>query len=121
MDRSDVITLLTTTYTTDDYGVNTATTTGKDVYCQVDSISMTEFYEAGRNGLNPEDRFRMFAYDYSGETLIEYNGNVYAVYRTYLRRDDTIELYVQREGGARAHQQQPDESPGSGGQVPTGV
>ena len=40
----------------------------------------------------------MFAYDYEGEKIVEYQGKRYAVYRTYLGRDDTLELYVQEEG-----------------------
>lgn len=41
----------------------------------------------------------MFVGDYNGEKLVEYNGETYAVYRTYLAKNDTIELYVERKGG----------------------
>lgn len=44
--------------------------------------------------------FLVFAGEYSGEALVEYDGKTYAIYRTY--RDlnsDYIELYAQREGG----------------------
>jgi hypothetical protein len=61
MDRSEVITLLTTTRTQDAYGVWTETETGRDVFCQVDSVTRAEFFEGGRNGLNPQYRFTMFA------------------------------------------------------------
>jgi hypothetical protein len=67
--------------------------------CQVDSITRAEFFEGGRNGLNPEFKFTMFFGDYSGESIVEYQGKTYAVYRTYLRRTDIIELYVERKGG----------------------
>lgn len=99
MDRSAVITLLATTTTQDDYGVWRETETPKSVYCQVDSVTQREFFEGGRNGLNPEFKFTMFFGDYSGEQIVIYNGDSYAVYRTFQRRDDRIELYVQRKGG----------------------
>ena len=99
MDKSDVITLIQTNKRKDEYGRWIAYTTSRDVLCQVDSISQNEFFEAGRNGLNPEFRFTMFQYDYQDEVLVEYKGDQYSVYRTYIRRDDNIELYVERKGG----------------------
>ena len=99
MDRSSVISLISETKAKNKYGVYQTTTTSRDVYCQVNSITRSEFYEAGRNGLNPEYEFTMFVGDYNGERIVEYNGETYAVYRTYFGRNDTIELYVQREGG----------------------
>ena len=100
MDRSDVLTLISQTRTQDDYGRWIPNTSERQVYVQVDSITHSEFYDAGRNGLNPEYRFTMFAYDYQGEELCEYNGNKFAIYRTYKRRDDMIELYAERQGGS---------------------
>ena len=99
MDRSDVIKLISETRAQDDYGRWIATKTEKRVMCQVDSITRAEFFEGGRNGLNPEFKFTMFFGDYNGESVVEYQGKTYAVYRTYLRRTDIIELYVERKGG----------------------
>lgn len=99
MDRSDVINLISESRAQDDYGRWIATKTSKQVMCQVDSITRAEFFEGGRNGLNPEFKFTMFFGDYSGESIVEYQGKTYAVYRTYLRRTDIIELYVERKGG----------------------
>jgi len=99
MDRSDVINLISESRTQDDYGRWIATKTSKQVMCQVDSITRAEFFEGGRNGLNPEFKFTLFFGDYSGESIVEYQGKTYAVYRTYLRRTDIIELYVERKGG----------------------
>lgn len=100
MDRSSKITLLESTQSQNAYGVWTDTLTAKDVYCQVDSVTRAEFFEGGRNGLNPEYRFTMFFGDYNGEQTVIYNGNTYSVYRTYHARTDTIELYVERKGGS---------------------
>ena len=99
MDRTDVIKLLSVSKTQDQYGVWRETITEKQVFCQVDSVSAAEFFEGGRAGLNPEYRMTMFSGDYSGETMLIYNGLTYAIYRTYQRRDDNVELYVERKGG----------------------
>lgn len=99
MDRSDVMFLISLTKEQNEFGVWEITRTRRQVFCQVGSVTQTEFYEAGRNGLNPEYRFTMFFGDYAGETEVEYNGNVYSIYRTYLTRSDTIELYAERKGG----------------------
>ena len=100
MDRSEVITLVSSERTQDQYGVWTDALTGRDVFCQVDSVTRQEFFEGGRNGLNPEFRFTMFFGDYDGERDLIYKGNAYSVYRTYIGRKDTIELYVERKGGS---------------------
>lgn len=99
MDRSDVITLIKETSTRNQYGVFVTTRTSRQVFAQVDSVTQTEFFEGGRNGLNPELRFTVFRYDYDDETIVEYNGYTYGVYRTYAGRDDTLELYAERKGG----------------------
>lgn len=98
--RDAVITLITNTYALDDYGVQRRTETRKDVFAKVGSITRSEFYSAGRNGLNPDYMFTVFHSDYDGEAVCEYEGKRYAIYRTYFPgQGDYIELYVQREGG----------------------
>lgn len=99
MDRSDVITLIGVSIEQDDYGVRRQIPHSREVMCQVNSVTQTEFFEAGRKGLNPEYRFTLFFADYNDETIVEYNGRQYAVYRSYYRRDDKIELYCERKGG----------------------
>lgn len=99
MDRSNVISLVSTNQTQDAFGVWRQTETKRDVFCQVDSVTRAEFFEAGRSGLNPEFRFTLFAGDYNGESIVIFNGKAYSVYRTYHARTDEIELYVERKGG----------------------
>lgn len=94
-----VLYLISQTKEQDDYGVWKSNKTESQVYCSVQSISMAEFYEAGRNGLNPAYRFLVFQGDYNGEELCRFEGNQYAIYRTFRRDPDTIELYVERKGG----------------------
>ena len=102
MDRSNVIKLIGTTQAQDKYGVWRSTPTERQVMCQVDSVTRAEFFDGGRNGLNPEFVFTMFQGDYNGESIVEYNGKTYSVYRTYHGRTDKIELYVERKGGTNA-------------------
>lgn len=99
MDRSNVINLITETTGKDKFGVTVSTTSSRQVFCQIDSITRAEFFEAGRNGLNPEMMITMFYGDYHGEKIVEYNGERFGVYRVYRSRTDTIELYVERKGG----------------------
>lgn len=100
MDRSEVLTLIGTTRTQDEYGIWRETPTERNVFCQVNSITRSEFFDAGRNGLNPEFMFSMFAGDYEGERVCEYRGQKYSIYRTYIARNDVIELYAERKGGS---------------------
>lgn len=99
MDRSQVITLVGETKTQDDLLVWRSVPTSRRVFCQVDSVTQTEFFEGGRNGLNPELRFTLFGPDYEGERTVIYNSLAYGVYRTYYARTDEIELYCERKGG----------------------
>ena len=99
MDRSDVISLISQNKYQDDLGVWRSTISKKQVFCQVESISQTEFYEGGRNGLNPSFKFVVFYADYDNESIVEYKSETYAVYRTYLRKNDYLELYCERKGG----------------------
>lgn len=99
MDRSNVINLISTTKEQDENGVWRETTNRRMVFCNVSSVTASEFFEGGRNGLNPQFRMVMFFGDYQGETILEYNGATYAIYRTYHRGTDELELYVERKGG----------------------
>lgn len=94
-----VIRLVATTTVKDEYGVDRTVKTARDVFCKVRSASRAEFFDGGRNGLNPEYSFVMFAADYQGETIVEYEGKTYSVYRTYRTDADYIEIYVERKGG----------------------
>lgn len=99
MDRSDVINLLEVIKTQDDYGRWIEAVQKNEVYAQVMSITQTEFFEAGRNGLNPSYKFVIFFGDYNGEPMVEYKNEAYSIYRTYHTRTDKLELYCERKGG----------------------
>ena len=95
---TDVIKLITQTVSLDDYGNEVLTETEKTVFCEVDSITQTEFYAAADTEINPEYRFTVFFGDYDGQTVINYHDVRYSVYRTY-RTSDGLELYAERKIG----------------------
>ena len=94
-----MIYLIAETYTQNTLLQWVTTETKRMVYCDVRSVYRSEWFEAGRNGLQPAFVFAMFGPDYEGEKIVEYNGKRYGVYRTYQGKTDTIELYVEEKGG----------------------
>lgn len=96
---TDVLILVTKNITTDEYGREEATETEKTIYCEVDSITQSEFYSAANTELNPEYRFTVFFGDYDGQEVVKYHGQRYAIYRTF-RQGDDLELYAERKAGA---------------------
>lgn len=72
----------------------------KEVYCDVKSITQTEWFEAGRNGIeHPAFVFIIYSYEYSGEEIVEYEGQLYGVFRTYRGRNEDLELHCEAKGG----------------------
>lgn len=99
MDRSSVIYLISEAFAPNAIGVPEPTESRRKVYAQHQSVTADEWFDGGRNGLNPEMRFLMFRPEYKGEQVIEFKGKRYAVYRTYEARNDILELYVERKQG----------------------
>lgn len=81
------------------YGVISTEKTVKEVFCKLESVTRSEFFGGGRNGLNPQYKLIMFSGDYEGEPTVIYNDLPYSVYRTFQPSMDVIELYVERKGG----------------------
>ena len=79
---TDVLTLITQTISTDTYGNEYATESDKQVCCEVESITQTEFYNAANTEINPEYRFTVFFGDYDGQVVVEYQSKRYTIYRT---------------------------------------
>lgn len=97
--RDDVVTLVGAIKYKDKNGVWKTKEQERVVFCKVDSVSMTEFFEGGKAGLRPEKRFLIFPGDYAGEQEVEHRGQRFAVYRVYERNNDVLEVYVQRKSG----------------------
>ena len=100
MDRSDIVRLVKYDYITNEYGVREkAEITSRRVFCHVDSVTGSEFFQGGANGIRPEFRITMFKYDYENEEVLEYKETLYQIYRTYNSKNDMIELYVEKRKG----------------------
>lgn len=99
MDKSNVIYLISTEYLQNELHQYYYSPVRRMVYCSVSSVSQSEWFEGGRNGLNPQLRFTMFAPDYHGESELEFEGVVYTIYRTYLGKDEFIDLYTELKKG----------------------
>lgn len=101
MDRSKVMTLISQTYEEDEIGQQVPKESRKDVFCNVSSVSASEFFDAGRSGIKPEYRVTMFVHDYNHEGIVELDGRRYGVYRTYIGKNETIELYLEQKAGVQ--------------------
>lgn len=103
MDRSDVIYLVDFGHVQGENGVWNKTKVITEVYCQVRSITQTEWFNAGRNGIeHPAFVFVINRNEYSGQEAVEYNGHLYGVYRTYMAKNENLELYCEAKGGLHA-------------------
>lgn len=94
---TEILTLIAVQQHPDEYGDSVTTETTREVFAQLGSIGMKEFYQAQAVGLQPELKFVLAdCLDYEGETLVEHNGQRYRVLRTY-RAGQELELTVYRE------------------------
>lgn len=99
MNLAEKIALISIEYTFDDIGQPVETRTESDVFALIESVTMSEFYQAGMQGFKPEYRMTVWMTEYSGQKLLEYENKTYDIYRTYRRNDGRIELYVTERKG----------------------
>lgn len=102
MNKSVTIDLISKTYTTDSFGQKIATEKSETVYATLTSISRAEwtsYAQSGRQGLVPSYVATVFFGDYHGESIAEYEGMRYGIYRTYERDDEQVELYLEKKAG----------------------
>lgn len=99
MNIAEKISLISIEYTQDDIGQWTEERTETEVFALVESVSMSEFYQAGMQGFKPEFKMTVWMNEYNGQNLIEYKDKTYTVYRTYRRDDGRTELYVTERKG----------------------
>ena len=76
--------------------------TSATVMAEIDSVTQSEFYEAGRLGLQPDFRATIYDFEYTDEPIVKWNGKLYSVYRTYyINGADRVELYCTERGGTK--------------------
>lgn len=72
----------------------------REIFARVESVGRLEFFSGGQAGFRPDYQFTVFAAEYQGEELCEYNGAMYSIYRSYhVPGTDSLELYVHRKVG----------------------
>ena len=85
------------------------TSTTREVFARMESASRGEFYAGGVAGFRAELRFTIFHAEYKKEKTRTWNGDVYAIGRTYQKPGtDDLELYVKREVGVHSGAQNTD-------------
>lgn len=89
-----LIYLISTVKSDNGIGDTTETDTKTEVFASEESVRQSEFYQAMSTGLKPEIMFKIWKFEYSGETKLEYNSKKYNIIRTYISKKDTrfIEL-----------------------------
>jgi len=97
--RDDIVNLISVTIITDDIGNQIKQEVSKEVFCTIESISQSEYFQASQSGLKSQLKITICEFDYAGETIAEYNTKRYTIYRTYLRDDERIELYLATKAG----------------------
>ena len=102
MTRINKLTLISDTYSgeTDDIGQPEASAASVDIIAEVREVTQSEFMQGKQDGLSPVFVFRVSSFIYSGQTIVEYLGDRYSIYRTYQPDENYIELYTEREVGA---------------------
>lgn len=99
MDKSNTINLIAKSYKADAIGQRVPQESSREVFCSVFSVSGAEFLDAGRSGIRAAYKITMYAPDYAGEEIAELDGTRFAVYRTYLAKNEQIELYLEKKAG----------------------
>ena len=91
--------LISEEITRNEYEQEIKTEKQRQILCRKSGITRAEFFSAGRQGLNPQFVITTAAIDYNGETVLEYRGERFGIYRTYPSSADYIELYCEKKGG----------------------
>lgn len=99
MNFNSAVTLIKREYVNDAYGIQRETSTTHTVFCNVESITASEFFNASQTGLKPEYRFTIYSFEYDGENIVQYQGERLNVYRVFQRSKDFVELYTTKDAG----------------------
>lgn len=70
-------------------------------FCEFQSISYKEFYQAQSTGLKPEMNLKVSSWDYSNEEYIRYEDEDYTIIKTYQIRDNPDEILLTCARGIR--------------------
>lgn len=85
MRHKEIIELLGVTVTTDELGNQIEQETARQVFANEFAISDRDFYSAGVQGMKPEKRFEIYAFEYQNESKFIHNGIKFRIIRTETR------------------------------------
>lgn len=71
------------------------------VAVRVESVSQSEFFSAAQVGFKASYKLTLWASDYGDQPFVRLGGKRYEVYRTYLKPDGKVELYLTEKLGLR--------------------
>lgn len=100
MNRIAEVSLISQTITYDGMGVPSIQENETKVIGNFASVSSQEFFRGGEMGIKPEFIVKVWNTEYNGETLLEFEGKRYIIYRMYLEDSGRCELYCQKDVGA---------------------
>lgn len=80
------------------YGEDIDTETQAQVFASLSDVGRAEFFRASELALAPQFIARTAAINYSGQRILDYGGQRYAIYRTYVD-GDYVELYCEKKAG----------------------
>lgn len=100
MEYTEVIYLLTQTYTTDSIGNKIpGVPESKKVYAKQNNVSTKEFYNAVEVGITPSCEMQIRKSNYSGQVYVNYNNVTYHVIRTIKKGITDIVLVLEIKVG----------------------
>jgi SPP1 family predicted phage head-tail adaptor len=83
MEYTDIIYLLSNEIKEDDIGnISSSNISSSKCYAKKQSVKSNEFYNAVSVGINPTIEFVIKRLNYSGESSLKYNNEVYSIIRT---------------------------------------
>lgn len=116
MDRSTPLYLIGNEHTQNDNGEYENTGTSRTVYCNLRSVTRSEWSTAGEAGLRAEYQATVFGPDYNGEEIAELDlrggKQRFVIYRTYMASGENLELYLgNRVGETDLPEPEPEPTP----------
>lgn len=72
-----------------------------DVFAEIGSVGQKEFFAAAQMGFKAEMKLEVRVDDYDGQPAAIVKNKRYSIYRTYIREDQMIELYLSDKIGVR--------------------
>jgi hypothetical protein len=89
MRHSEVIYLLSHSFSEDSVGNQIPTTSERMIYANEFEVGSAEFYNAAVNGLKAVKRFEIYSFEYKDESQLKHDGKVYNIIRVQKKGEKT--------------------------------